>query len=65
MTANSISKSVSPILLGSIFAVTSTSGYSFPLNYSASFLIMGVIMLISFSLKYFVPKNIYDPSISK
>ena len=62
MTANSISKSISPIVLGSIFASTSTSGFNFPLNYSACFLIMGLLLLVAFSLKFFIPKNVYDPS---
>ena len=58
MTFNSTMKSLSPLVVGTVFASTSNSEMGYPLNFACIFNVMGILCLGCFWCKFIMPKKV-------
>ena len=61
ITANSVSKALSPLFVGGVFVETANSGLIYPMNFAFTFNFMAVILFVMHVIKSFYHKEFTDP----
>lgn len=58
LSIGSASRAVAPLVVGSMFAATAHSGWSYPLDYSFSFIALSVYGLLGYCILLQLPESI-------
>ena len=57
-TLGGVMKGIGPALTTTLYSWSSTAGYSFPINYMASFFMLSSLCVASFWASFFLPKRV-------
>ena len=61
LTVGSFARSISPVVFGNVFALTTESGYSYPINFAFSFNLMALIAFIGSRIVQKLPPQLDYP----